>query len=126
MKFDITTSKVLRIIGIALSLPIATFMILLWGGQLNEMGGLLVQEYIMLLFFPLIYTTGLILGWFKPKLGGVVSIYGIIAFIILEFIFNFREIEFFFLIFAIPGAFFLASDLIKERESKEQFKSACA
>ena len=73
-------------------------------------------EWIGLLFFPFGISLGMILAWWKERLGGIVTIGSFLMFYTVNYLISGRfPSGWAFLLFALPGILFLASSYQKRK-----------
>jgi hypothetical protein len=78
------------------------------------------QEWIGLAFFPFGVGFGLLLGWWKEKLGGLVVITSLVAFYLIYgwLVRGSLALGWYFILFASPGFLFLLSGLLKSEAKR--------
>jgi hypothetical protein len=97
-------------------LSIASTVILLFFvfGEKFEASRVTGRQWLAFVFFPLGIVFGFAVGWWKEGLGGVISVLSLLIFYLI-FLLLLRENlarGTWFLVFAIPGFLFLATDAI--------------
>jgi len=79
------------------------------------------NEWILLLFFPLGVFIGMIIAWWKEGLGGSVSVGSLAMFYIIHFVTSGKFPHgWAWLIFTIPGFFFLLCWILAKKERVSQ------
>jgi len=87
-------------------------------GETGDPAEITRPVWVMLLFFPFGVIVGLVLGWWKEGLGGLIAVGSLAAFYLLNtFVTGSPPRGPYFTIFASPGAFFLVSWWLRRREA---------
>ncbi|MFN7929179.1 MAG: hypothetical protein U0Y68_14775 [Blastocatellia bacterium] len=78
------------------------------------------QEWVGLAFFPFGVSIGMVLGWWKEKLGGIVTMASLLAFYLIYggLVRGNMAMGWYFVLFAAPGFLFLLSALLQSETKK--------
>jgi hypothetical protein len=88
---------------------VGILLLFLFGeGDLSEFSKLTLREWIGLLFYPLGVVVGMILAWFRPGVGGTVTVGSLLGFYLVQLLL-WGDLPGgpFFVLFASPGFLFL-------------------
>jgi hypothetical protein len=100
--------------GIASTLLLCVFAF--GGGEHLRLTG---REVLLFLFFPIGIVVGFVVAWWRELAGGLITIGSLAAFYVCAFVLSGRwALGPYFLLFAAPGFFHVASALIVSRASR--------
>ncbi len=91
-------------------------LFLFGGGDLSDLSKLTFREWIGLFFYPLDVVVGMILGWFRPAVGGTVTVGSLLGFYLVHLLL-WGDLPGgpFFVLFASPGFLFLLLAWLRRR-----------
>ena len=113
------TALTIRWVARSLSILSLGMMLLFIFGEGISPLELDLNEFALLLCFPLGTSAGMVIGWRREGLGGTVTVSGLALFYLIHFVGSGRFPKGpFFLIFSLPGFVFLASWLVRHVRSR--------
>jgi len=102
-------------------LAIAMLLLFLLGeGDFSEIDSITILEWIAILFFPLGVVVGMVVAWWRERLGGIITVSSLVAFYLLNMLFtgSFPGGSW-FLIFVAPGMVFLLCGFLERSKSSQ-------
>jgi len=115
-----SASTIVRWIARILSILSIGMLLLFFFGEadFSQPFHLSTQEWILVTFFPLGVMVGMILGWWREGLGGLITTIGLLGFYLVDILFTGTPPGGpFFLLFSLPGLLFGVIWLLERRRS---------